>query len=84
MKVYRVHKALYQQYLTAGVPMFFLIAEIIIAVIFLLSGIYLAMAIIIPIHIVVALLHKEDPYFFLILMDVISLSAKRKERRHGW
>lgn len=83
MKVYRVHRALYQQYLTAGVPMFFLIVEIIIAVIFLLSGVYLAMALVIPLHIIVAFLHKEDPYFFYILMDVISLSPERKERRHG-
>lgn len=80
MKTYKVHRALYKQYLAAGVPMFFLIIEIVVATVFLLSGIYWGIALIIPIHIIVAKIHKDDPYFFYILMDVVSMQTREKKK----
>ncbi len=77
MKRYPVYKALYKPFLTAGVPLLFLVLEITFAALFVAVGLFLAVIPVVIIHIGAMVALKSDPFILSILFDLSNLKSDK-------
>ena len=78
---YPVFRSLYKPLFMGGVPLLFLFAEIITAVIFIALKLYVLIVLVIPVHVIAAKCYRKDQYFLAILMDVAGLRGKATKQR---
>ena len=78
---YPVFRSLYKPLFMGGVPLLFLFAEIITAVIFIALKLYVLIVLVIPVHVIAARCYRKDQYFLAILMDVAGLRGKTSGQR---
>lgn len=78
---YPVFRSLYKPLFMGGVPLLFLFAEIITAVIFIALKLYVLIVLVIPVHVIAAKCYRKDQYFLAILMDVAGLRGKTTKQR---
>lgn len=79
MTRYPVYRALYRPLLFAGVPMMYFCLEIVIALLLFVSGLWLLCLPLVIIHAVIAVMLRQDAFYIMILLDVLTFKSKAKE-----
>lgn len=79
MQRYPVYRALYKPILMCGVPLMQFIVEVLLAILCAVSSLWIAIIPILIFHVLVAVLLKQDSFYFQIFLDVLMLHEKKKE-----